>query len=385
VRVLFTAHGAYGHVQPLIGVARALVSDGHDVLFATAADVGPLVASHGIDAVAAGMADEELVAAARRTWPEARSSPPATWTVRMFCEIAAPAVVQDLAPVIRRWRPDVIVREEGEHGGPLAAAVAGLPWVTHGWGSPLPAPESLVETGKLVAPAWARAGLRAPDGPAIYGAAVLDPCPPSLYAVQPPLQHRHVVRSWTPGAGMVVSQQRPHGRRLAYVGFGTVPLFRNPTEVLYVVVNSLLALDFDVTVTAGSDEVVNQLRAIDGNRVRAERWVDLPSLLQACDLVVCHGGAGTVLAALSAGLPVLLLPRGAPSQLRMSMACEARGVGRTVIWNRTSPAQLGDVLAELTSSSHARAAAAALASEVAGMPDPSTGIAVLRGAIAKWR
>ncbi|MDQ3897498.1 MAG: hypothetical protein M3326_09715, partial [Actinomycetota bacterium] len=194
MRVLFTAHGAQGHVLPLIGVARALVSDGHDVLVATAPELCALVASHGIETAEAGMGDDAMVSEARGRWPETQSLPPGSWTIRMFCEIGAPAMAADLAPVIDRWRPDVVVREEGEHGGAIAAAAAGLPWVTHGWGSPLPAPEAVAELARLVAPAWEAAGVRPPSGPALYGAAVLDPCPPSLYAAEPSLPHRHVVR-----------------------------------------------------------------------------------------------------------------------------------------------------------------------------------------------
>ncbi|MFN2506332.1 MAG: hypothetical protein ABR540_19310 [Acidimicrobiales bacterium] len=228
MRVLFTGHGAQGHVLPLLGLARALVAEGHDVLVATASDLCPLVASHGIDTVEAGMADDAMVAEARRRWPETETLPPAAWTVRMFCEIAAPAMAAELGPVIERWRPVVVVREEGEYGGPVAAAVAGLPWITHGWGCPLPAPDALADLGRLVAPAWEGAGVRPPSGPALYGTAVLDPCPPSLYATEPSLPHRHAVRPWLPPAALGEPDGSPSERRQAYVGFGTVSLFRDP-------------------------------------------------------------------------------------------------------------------------------------------------------------
>jgi UDP:flavonoid glycosyltransferase YjiC (YdhE family) len=76
VRVLFTAHGAYGHVLALMGVARALADDGHDVLVATASPLCTLVSSHGLHAEAAGMDDEALVAEARRRWPETEGASP---------------------------------------------------------------------------------------------------------------------------------------------------------------------------------------------------------------------------------------------------------------------------------------------------------------------
>lgn len=382
MRVLFTAYGSHGHVVPLIGVARALAAHGHDCLFATARTFCPVAASHGLATAEVGMTDDAVVAEARRRWPETASASPAAWTLRMFCEIAAPTMAADLWPLIHRWHPDIVVREEGEHGGPLAAAAAGLPWVTHGWGSPLLPPEDLVELGRLVGPAWEKAGLPPSEGAALYGAAVLDPCPPSLYLETPTLRHRQVVRpSWVGGA-RGSARLRSQRRRLAYVGFGTVPLFRDVPALTRAVISELLALDFDVTVTTGSDELVSELRAVDRGRVNVERWVDLPPLLRSSSLVVCHGGAGTVLSALAAGVPLLLIPQGAPSQMRMSAACEARGVGRVFVWTGSNADELGDALSDVTSSEQISSAATALAREMAAMPDPSTAAAVLDAAIS---
>ena len=382
MRVLFTAYGGHGHVLPLMGVARALAGDGHEVLVATAPDLCPFVASRGVPAEPAGMTDGAAVAEAHHRWPETRSTPAGAWTLRMFCQIAAPAMAADVGPLIDRWRPHVVVREEGEHGGPVAAAVAGVPWVTHAWGSPLPARESLVELGRLVAPAWQRPRLNPPTGTALYGAAVLDPCPPSLYLHEPALPARHAVRPTLVEGTAPAGNPRPTRRRLAYVGFGTVPLFRPPPDLVRSVVDALLALDFDVTVSTGDAEVACHLEAVNDDRVRVQPWVDLTPLLRSCDLVVCHGGAGTVLAALAAGVPLLLLPRGAPSQLRTSEACEARGVGRAVIWNGTNADEVAAALSEVTSSERMSAAALNVAEEIAAMPDPSTAAGVLHAVVA---
>lgn len=42
--------------------------------------------------------------------------------------------------------------------------------------------------------------------------------------------------------------------------------------------------------------------------VHAERWVDQAQVLPAADLVVCHGGSGTVYGALASGVPVVVVP-----------------------------------------------------------------------------
>jgi UDP:flavonoid glycosyltransferase YjiC (YdhE family) len=42
--------------------------------------------------------------------------------------------------------------------------------------------------------------------------------------------------------------------------------------------------------------------------VHAEPWVDQEQVLPPADIVVCHGGSGTVYGALAAGVPVVVVP-----------------------------------------------------------------------------
>jgi MGT family glycosyltransferase len=49
------------------------------------------------------------------------------------------------------------------------------------------------------------------------------------------------------------------------------------------------------------------LGPLDGN-IRVQRWIDHRALLARADLVVTTGGAGTVMAALAAGVPLVVVP-----------------------------------------------------------------------------
>ena len=382
MRVLFAAHGAYGHVMPFLGVARALVENGDDVVVATSPTFCPVIASAGLQPHPAGMDDGALVTEARRRWPNTTSLPAADWTPRMFCEIAAPAMATDLGPFMDQWRPDVVVREEGEYGSAVASAARGVPWVTHAWGSPLRGEDSLAELGRLLSPMWERAGQEALAGPELYGAAIFDPCPPSLYVQAPTLAHRQEVRpTYRPKIGEP-GAARGAGRRHAYVGFGTVPLFRDHPQLTHAAIEALLAEGFDVTVTTGDGDLAETIEGAHRTRVRVERWVDLPEVLKRCSVAVCHGGAGTVLSALAAGVPLVLLPRGAPSQQRMSAACEERGVGRTVLWSGANGDAVRAAISEVTSGEAFAVAAASVARELGRMPDPSIACAVLEGVVS---
>jgi len=224
---------------------------------------------------------------------------------------------------------------------------------------------------------WERAGLRPPVGGELYGTAVFDPCPPSLCAQAPAMAHRQEVRTTI---RREMSEPRPAngaGRPLAYVGFGTVPLFRNDPHLTRAAIDGLVAQGFDVTVTTGDADLARAIETAYPTRVRVERWVQLPELLASCAVAVCHGGAGTVLSALAAGVPLVLLPRGAPSQQRMSAACEARGVGRAVVWNGANGDEVEAAVTEVTSEERFGVAAASLARELATMPEPFIAGAVL--------
>ncbi len=77
---------------------------------------------------------------------------------------------------------------------------------------------------------------------------------------------------------------------------------------------------------------------------------------------MCHGGAGTVLASLHFAVPIVIVPRGTPSQLRMADACHAAGVGRPC-----DPDGIEAALDEALGGP-AQAAAANAASAIASMP-----------------
>lgn len=93
---------------------------------------------------------------------------------------------------------------------------------------------------------------------------------------------------------------------------------------------------------------------------------------------MCHGGAGTVLAALAAAVALVLLPRGAPTPARMAAACSARGVARVVDRTGQNAAGLASAVA---GGGRYREAAATVAAEIASMPDPAVAAAVLFDAV----
>lgn len=65
MRVLFSSVGVVGYVYPMVPLARTLVADGHEVRWATSAEMCPTIVQAGIPAVVTGLS--------RADWREQRN------------------------------------------------------------------------------------------------------------------------------------------------------------------------------------------------------------------------------------------------------------------------------------------------------------------------
>ena len=138
MRVLFSAVPAIGHVVPLLDLAQAFQSAGHQVRFATNQERHRLIITAGLQPVDAGMSVAEMRGERLRRWPETERLPASEWATRMWAQIMAPSRLEDLLSIVADWHPDFIVHEEGDYAGPVAAAKADIPWVDHhAWKSAL--------------------------------------------------------------------------------------------------------------------------------------------------------------------------------------------------------------------------------------------------------
>ncbi|GAC1611738.1 MAG: DUF1205 domain-containing protein [Mycobacteriales bacterium] len=320
-----TSVPAVGHLVPLLGVAHALRDAGHDVRIATHPDVHPLIIGAGLSPVAAGMSGREMTQERLRRWPETATQPGTEWAVRMFASILGPAILTDLTGLCEQWQPDLLIHEEGEYAGPVAAADAGVRWVTHGWGSPLRPAADLSSVEGHVEQLWDTVGLPVPRWGGLYQYGLLNPCPTTLQPDGPGAEC-----TWPIRPEQLSGSQGPPGILKGppdvYIGFGTVPLFAEDESALTAAVRACVRRGLRTVVTTPDPEQAARLSALDSSLVTAGRFFDLASVLPTCQLVVCHGGAGTVLAALGQGVPLVIVPKGTPSQTRMAAACVAAGV-----------------------------------------------------------
>jgi UDP:flavonoid glycosyltransferase YjiC (YdhE family) len=199
--------------------------------------------------------------------------------------------------------------------------------------------------------------------------AALDVAPPSMSLAEP---YGHRMR-YVPfhGGGVLPGWlgEPPRSKRIA-VTLGTVAPDILGIDPLHRLLAAARGFDAEFVFALGGSDPAS-LGSLPDN-VRAEKWVPLNALLRDCAAVVHHGGAGTTMAALDAGLPQLVLPQGA-DQFDNAEAVSERGVGFEGSLEESVTAQLERLLDD----GDLRAAAAEVRAELAGLPAPAEVLAQL--------
>jgi len=376
-RVLCTCLPGLGHFLPMVPLARALAAAGHEVAFATAGDISPQIEKMGFAAFPAGMSLPQQLEEAAERFPEQHAMPPSkerffSFVPRMLAGAAAPARAKDLVPIVREWRPDVVIHDETELGGPVAAAVAGVPYAAHSVAIFRP-----LEMARLaratIAPLWEAWDVDLGPFAGMFRYLYLDVCPPSLQSseigqidVAYPMQNTHLdagdqrLPDW-------ITQLRPVPT--VYISLGTV-FNRNP-EVFATILAGLHDEDLNVIVTIGNDQDPAALGP-QPEHIHVERFIAQSALLPHCDAVVNQGGTA-IFEIFAHGLPLLVLPQGA-NQFYNAEACVAAGAARSLLPAEVTPESARTSIRALLEDPRYRDSARRVASEIEAMPDPEQAV-----------
>jgi UDP:flavonoid glycosyltransferase YjiC (YdhE family) len=374
-RILFSARPEHGHLSPVLPLVKAARAAGHEVAVATGESAIPRLCTAGVKTYRSGVSIVDSFAAmaaiASSPAPSKGGRPDLDRGGRVFIDVIARRTVDDLGPLLDRARPDLVVYEQYDIGAGVAAAIAGIPAVCHAVGRAFDAESWRRATGTRLDALWSDYGYASPPVDLAVGDVYLDIYPPSL---QVPAARAHPTRvpmrsvAWVePGASLPRWVTASRSRPLVYLTMGTFP--SDSIGVLQTAIDALSTLDVDVLMAAGAHDRL----ALDPvpESVRVERFVNQAAVLDHVDLVVHHGGSGTMLGALARGIPQLMLPQGA-DQFTNADVLSDRGLGLALEGDASTASAVATASDALLSDPSYRRASRTVAREMAGMPHPAT-------------
>ncbi|MEV7009990.1 nucleotide disphospho-sugar-binding domain-containing protein [Streptosporangium sp. NPDC051022] len=373
MRVMVNVLPALGHLFPTVSLTWALRAAGHEVLVTTSAGGGEAAARAGLAVVdvapgvdigaifgqGAGTSEERARLLRERGREIARAGATTPGLVfERFAQVSD-VMADETLRVARLWRPDLVIYSRLQGTGLLVAAALDVPAVEHGF-------NFVREAGfaarylPYLADGFARHGVPARE-PRVE---VVHVAPPELMLGQGdgrpmryvPYNAGGVLPDWLLGSG---------GRARVLVTLGTVVPKMAGLGGLASLLAAAAETDAEFVLALGDDAEVDALGTLPAN-VRPVAWVPLHPLLARCDAVVHHGGSGTTLTALAAGVPQLVLPHGADQYINAEVVAR-HGLG---VWREPEEVEPG-VLTELLRDGPVRAAARAGAERARELPAPA--------------
>ncbi|MFK3980528.1 glycosyltransferase [Micromonospora sp. NPDC050397] len=364
MRILFTGVPGLGHLLPQLPLARAFQAQGHGVAVVVPESMVPVLAAEGIEVLAAGSDIPAMVVElAQRTGVDPMTGLTPEIEAEAFAGVRPDLSADELLATARAWQPDLIVHDQYDMVAPLVAAVLDVPAALVTLGPDTPDFTALAAP-KLDERYQARGLTRRPYR------FVLDICPSGLQRdgwVTPagwmslrPEAHRAPEGTPAPTVAPLAAQPR------ILVTFGT--LFTNPV-VLGPILRGLSATGAGLRATLGLTAAPEDFD-VDLARVNFEPFVPLSELLRDIDLVVGHGGAGTTLAALAGGIPLVLLPQGADQFIQAERAVTA-GAAAQLLPGEASPEAVVATVRKVLAEPSYRDNAEKIAGQIAAMSSPA--------------
>jgi UDP:flavonoid glycosyltransferase YjiC (YdhE family) len=385
VRILFTFAGGRGHLDPLLPIARAAAAAGHVVAFAGRPWMLPQVEAEGFPAFPTG-SDRGLMPKRLPLLPLDAEREERDFRDGFARRIARERAT-DILMLCDAWQPDLLVCEETDFGPLVVAEQLGLPYAT----------VLVLAAGSFARPALIAEALNEvraehglspdPDLAMLSRYLVLSPFPPSFRDPAFPLPATaHSFRLFTrdPADDDVAARlgTRLHGAPTVYFTLGTV--FNHESGDLFSwVLAGLRDLPIHVVATVGR-EIDPAEFGPQPAHIQIERYIPQALILPQSDLVVSHGGSGSVLGALAHGLPMVLLPMGADQPLNAAR-CADLGLAWVLDAVEATPEAVREAVSMVLADSSYRRAAERMRHEIAAMPGPAHAVRLLERLAAEKR
>jgi len=378
MRILFAFVGGNGHFQPLIPIARIAGAAGHIVAFTGRPGMMPTVSGAGFTGFASGVDHGDT----DKRFPLTQFSAEQEDRVLRegFAYSTARSRATDILSLCGKWQPDLIVCDELDFGAMIAAEQLGLVYAT----------VLVIASGAFVRKevvAEALNDVRAEHGlspdPALVMLSrylVLSPFPPSFRHPNFLLPSTaHVIHPLIadPVAHSSIPAWLPYLPDLPTIYFTLGTIFNRESGDLFSrVLMALRDLPFTLIVTVGPHIKPEEFGRQPDN-VYIEQYTPQSLILPHCDMVISHGGSGSVIGSLVYGLPSVLIPMGADQPLNAAR-CENLGVARVLDPIAATSEMIREAVTTVIESPGYRQAAERLRDEIATLPGPEYALILLQ-------
>jgi MGT family glycosyltransferase len=425
-RILFTYWPFVGHVLPQMSIATVLRDHGCDVAFYTGPSAGRMIEPEGMRLFpferldeAAGTANVARLEAGVR---HGRARPGVIRrTLRDWLVETIPAQLEDLEAIVARWQPDVVVTDLSmwgpivvlweKTGIPVTLSCTFLGPLVPGRDAPPPGfGMRPPRTPSLKARAWAMQRLtdaaatpvrrRVDEFRAGHGLPPMG-CSVNEFTGRLPLylvlglRELDYGRRDLPAAvrymgACVWMPPEPPGtlewldrldRDRPWVHVTESTLHNSDPFLLRAAAQGLARSPVEAILTTGGDRDPQTLDlGAAAPNVHVTRWLSHRELLPRCAAVVTTGGAGTIMAALRAGVPLVIVPTTWDKPDNARRVVEA-GVGVQVSPRRCTPEALRAAVEQVIRDPAYRAAAERMAALIAAAPGPDGAAELIEGLV----
>jgi len=314
--------GGAGHFNPLVAFLRAARRRGDEVLTVGPPALREMVESAGFPFRAGGEPSEEQVAAIRERLPVVAAAEASVLGNReLFGRLATATMLAGMEDAWRDWDLDLVLRDPTEYASAVLAARTRTPIAQ------VAISLAEAEAGSIAAAAPALQEHRQGLVSELRAQPYLTRFPASL----DPSPFADTVRYHEPRETPVSLPDwwRGSDAPLIYMTFGTVLGHMSiAAETFRMALKAVERTHARVLLTVGRRFDASTLGPVPAN-VHLEPWIDQARVLDHADLVVCHGGSGTTLAALAAGVPLVIVPLFA-DQFENARRIAAARAGRVV-------------------------------------------------------